>query len=360
MFRTKAILMACFLLFIPAVWVYSEAPQEVKKEGSKAVLITAASARLMPVERSVSVVGELQAEVQAVIKSEVKGKVVAVYKNLGDYVNSGDLIARLDSEEYKIFSEQASQGLKEAMSRYDLAILNWDRADGLFKKGLISARERDEASEALKGLDAAVKERHAAFNLAEKKLRDTSIVAPFSGSIRERFVNPGDYVEEKGTIATMVAISPLKLRATVPESAASVVKRGLKVAINVEAYPKRVFEGSLIRISPVVDPKTRTLVIEAVIPNKEGVLKPGFFANGRVVTKSADRAVFVPEESLVSFAGIKKVFVIEKDAAVERVVKVGERVENMIEITEGLKDGEVVATSSLSKLSTGVKVEVKK
>ncbi|MEK7851999.1 MAG: efflux RND transporter periplasmic adaptor subunit, partial [Deltaproteobacteria bacterium] len=253
MSKTKAMLMACLLL-IPAALVYSEAPQEAKKEGSKAVLITAASAKFMPVERSVSVVGELQAEVQAVIKSEVKGKVVAVYKNLGDYVSSGDLIARLDSEEYKIFSEQASQGLKEAMSRYDLAILNWDRADSLFKKGLISARERDEASESLKGLDAAVKERHAAFNLAEKKLRDTSIVAPFSGSIRERFVNQGDYIEEKGTIATMVAISPLKLRATVPESAASVVKRGLKVYINVEAYPKRVFEGSLIRISPVVDP----------------------------------------------------------------------------------------------------------
>lgn len=359
MFRTKAMAIAASLL-ISSFWGCSEKPKEVKQEENKGVLVTAAKAELRPVERSITFVGELQAEQEATIKAEVKGKIRAVYKNLGEAVADGELIARIDSEECKLACEQAANALKEAQSKYDLAVLNWERADGLFKKGLISERERDEARESLKGLDASVKERHAAFNLAEKKLRDTSIVAPFSGVIKERFVNPGDYVEEKGTIASLVAVSPLKLRASVPESAARFVKRGLSVAINVEAYPDRIFDGTVIRVSPSVDPKTRSLAIEAVFPNKDGLLKPGFFADGRVITKTADKAVFVPEESIVAFAGIKKVFVIENGAASERIVKVGERLENMVEITEGLKEGEVIATSALNKLSTGVKVEVKK
>ena len=355
----KAIIIACLLL-IPAFWVYSEAPKEAKKEGGKAVLITTAKAQLRPVERSVSLVGELQAEEEAVVKAEVKGKVKAVYKGLGDAVKKGETIVLLDSEEYEISREQTAQALKEARSRYELARLNWERAEGLFKKGLISERERDEAGKSLEGLDAAAKERHSAVELATKRLRDVNIAAPFSGVIKERFVNVGDYLDDKTAVAAIVDLSPLKLRASVPEKAAGIIRNGMKVLIGVEAYPGKVFEGSVARISPSLDPKTRTLAIEATFHNKDRALKPGFFAAGRVVTKKADRAIFVPEESLVSFAGIKKVFVIENGAAVERLVKVGERVESMVEITEGLKGGDVVATSALNKLSTGVKVEIKR
>lgn len=356
---SKAIIIACLLL-IPAFWVYSEAPKEAKKEEGKGVLITTARAQLRPVERSVSLVGELQAEEEAIVKAEVKGKVKAVYKSLGEVVKKGEPIALLDSEEYEISREQAAQTLKEAQSRYELARLSWERAEGLFKKGLISERERDEAGKSLEGFEASARERHAAVELATKRLRDVKIVAPFSGVIKERFVNAGDYVDEKMPVAAIVNLSPLKLKASVPEKSAGIVKAGMKVLIRIEAYPGKVFEGSVARISPALDPKTRTLIIEAAFQNRDRALKPGFFAAGRIVIKKADKAIFVPEESLVSFAGIKKVFVIENDAAVERLVKVGERVEGMVEITEGLKGGDVVATSALNKLSTGVKVEIKK
>src|SRR3990172_7025306 len=408
MFKIRAVIIACMLL-IPAIWVYSETPKEVKQEEKKGVLITTAKAELRQVERSLLFVGELQAEAEAVVKAEVKGKVLEIYKNLGEAVNKGELIARLDSEEYKISHEQATQALKEAQSKYELARLSRDRADGLFKKGLISERESDEARESLNGLEATVKERQAALKMATKRQRDTDIVAPFSGVIKERFVNVGDYVDDKSAVASVVALSPLKLKASVPERAAGVVSKGMKgfvkveaypgnifsdldksavasvvalsplklkasvperaagvvskgmkVFVKVEAYPGNVFEGSLVRVSPSLDPKTRALPIEVAFLNKDGILKPGVFAKGKVVTKSADKAVFVPEEALIAFAGIKKVFVIENGEASERIVKVGERIENLLEITEGVKEGEVIATSSLNKISTGIKVEVKR
>lgn len=359
MFKIRAVIIA-YILLIPAICGYSETPKEVKQEERKGVLITTAKAELRPVERSVLFVGELQAEAEAVVKAEVKGKVLEIYTNLGDAVKKGELIARLDSEEYKISHEQATQALKEARSKYQLARLNRDRADGLFKKGLISERESDEARESLNGLEATVKERQAALKMATKRQRDTDIVAPFAGVIKERFVNVGDYVDDKVSVASIVAPSPLKLKASVPERSAGAVRKGMKVFVKVEAYPGNVFEGSLVRVSPSLDPKTRALPIEVAFPNKDGILKPGFFAKGKVVTKSADKAVFVPEEALIAFAGIKKVFVIENGEASERIVKVGERIENLLEITEGVKEGEVIATSSLNKISTGIKVEVKR
>jgi RND family efflux transporter MFP subunit len=255
------------------------------REAGKGVLITAAKAEMRPVERSVAFVGELQAEEEATIKAEVKGRVETVKKNLGDSVKKGELIARLDSEEYRIAAEQGGYALRETQSRYDLALLNWERSKGLFEKGMISQRERDEAGEALVGLDAALKEKHAALDLAMERVKDTEVVAPISGVIKERFVNPGDYVEDKGPIVSVVSISPLKLKASVPERVAGLLSRGQKVNIRVEAFPGKTFEGAVARISPSVDPKSRTLTIEAIFPNKEGILKPGFFAEGMVVTK---------------------------------------------------------------------------
>ncbi|MEK6726159.1 MAG: efflux RND transporter periplasmic adaptor subunit [Deltaproteobacteria bacterium] len=359
MFRIRTIIIACMLM-ISAIWVYSETPKEVKQEERKGVLLTTAKAELRPVERSLLFVGELQAEAEADVKAEVKGKVLEIYKNLGEAVKKGELIARLDSEEYKISHEQATQAIEEARSKYQLARLNRDRADGLFKKGLISERESDEARESLNGLEATVKERHAVLKMATKRLRDTDIVAPFSGVIKERFVNVGDYVDDKSAVASVVAMSPLKLKASIPERAAGGVRKGMKVFVKIEAYPGKVFEGSVVRVSPSLDPKTRTLPIEAVFSNNDGILKPGFFAKGKVVTKGDDKGIFVTESSLISFAGVKKVFVIENGIASERVVKVGERVDDELEITDGVREGEVIATSALNKLSTGVKVEVKR
>lgn len=359
MFSLNTIILQLVLSLV--FWGCSEKPKETKKEEFKGgILITTSTAELKPVERTVSFVGELQAEEEAAIKAEVKGKVQAVYKNLGDDVKKGETIVRLDSREYKIARDQAAHSLSETQSKHELAGLNWERADDLFNKGLISDRERDEARESLKGLEASLKERHSALEMATKKVADTEIVAPFSGVIKERLVNAGDYVDDKTVIATVVSLTPLKLRTSVPEKAAGFIRNGLKAAIKVEAYPGKVFEGTVARVSPSLDTKTRSLIIEAAFLNRDKALKPGFFATGKVVTKGADKAVFIPEEAISAFAGIKKVFVIENGAASERIIKVGERMEDMVEITEGLKEGEVIATSALNKLSTGVKVEVKK
>jgi membrane fusion protein (multidrug efflux system) len=143
----------------------------------------------------------------------------------------------------------------------------------------------------------------------------------------------------------------------VPERFAPEIKIEQPVDVQVEAFADRVFPGTVLRVSPAVDVQTRSLSLEAKVPNPDRLLKPGFFAKGLILTGVSPQAVFVPEDAVYSYVGITKAFVIHDGTAQERLVKTGFRKDGMVEITDGLQPGEVVATSSLPQLYQGAKVQ---
>jgi membrane fusion protein (multidrug efflux system) len=130
------------------------------------------------------------------------------------------------------------------------------------------------------------------------------------------------------------------------------------VQIEVEAYANQTFPSTITRISPSVDVESRSFTVEASVPNPKGLLKPGFFAKASILTGTQKDVPFVPEEAVASFAGIVKVYVIADGKAEERRVKTGARTDGRVEILEGVKVGETVATSNLSQLATGTAVTV--
>jgi RND family efflux transporter MFP subunit len=256
---------------------------------------------------------------------------------------------------------------------------NLKRFEGLFTEGAISASQRDSAQTqydvglaslraaeaqfesdraAAKNAEANVEQARAALELARKRLQDTDIVAPFDGSVRKRLVNVGETYKEKTPLMTLVATQALKLQGEVPERFAPQIAVGRPVKVEVEAHPGRSFGGTITRVSPAVDVESRTFTVEASIPNPGGVLKPGFFAKASILIGTERNVSFVPEEAVVSFAGIVKVYVIAQDKAEERRVVTGQRTEGWVEILEGVKPGETVATSSLSQLATGTAVAI--
>ena len=143
-----------------------------------------------------------------------------------------------------------------------------------------------------------------------------------------------------------------------PERFAPEIQVEQPVDVQVEAFVDRVFPGVVQRVSPAVDVQTRSLSLEAKVPNPDRLLKPGFFAKGLILIGVNPQAVFVPEEAIYSYVGIIKAFVVRDGTAQERQVKTGVRAEGLIEITDGLQPGEVVATSSLPQLYQGAKVRV--
>jgi RND family efflux transporter MFP subunit len=278
-----------------------------------------------------------------------------------------------------------------AESQYEFMRSEMERTQALHKRELIAARDVDNARNqlniaaaqaavartlaaqhpdqvrsaeaqhtsdlaAVRAAEAQVKQREAALGLVQKRLGDTTVRAPLTGLIARRHVNPGEFVKDNTPLFTIVVANPLKYVGTVPERQAPDLRIGQALRLTVEAFGDRAFTGTVTRVAPAVEVATRTLTIEARVPNDDGALKPGFFGKGHVLVREDPAAVFVPSEAVTSIAGITKVFVVTGGQALERIVKPGARQGAWVEIPAGVKAGEAVAVSNLAALFNGAPV----
>jgi RND family efflux transporter MFP subunit len=234
------------------------------------------------------------------------------------------------------------QQLDEAQAKFDMT-------DAALK----SARE------SVRNISATIAARQAALELARKKLADARITAPLGGLVKERLVSEGSYLRANSPVVTLVQNNPLKLRVEVPETAIASVEVGRRVEFTVDSLPDRRFEGRITRIAPSLNQQSRTLALEVVVDNRAGSLKAGLFARVSILTGKVDRVPVAPAGALFTFAGIEKIFVIENGFVNERIVRSGARVGDVVEIVEGLKEGEVVATSNLGSLQQGREVNTR-
>jgi RND family efflux transporter MFP subunit len=161
------------------------------------------------------------------------------------------------------------------------------------------------------------------------------------GSVSARQGSEGQFLPAGSPVVTIVRVHPLRLRLPVPERAMAGVRVGQQVKLRLEQDPN-VYYGRVARLSPAIDETNRTLLVEAEVPNERGVLRPGAFVRAEMITATDKTAVFVPASALVTFAGIEKVFVAENGKSLEKPVKTGRKDSNKIEITEGIKPGELV------------------
>jgi membrane fusion protein (multidrug efflux system) len=160
----------------------------------------------------------------------------------------------------------------------------------------------------------------------------------------------------------LVDDTPIKLRAKVPERYVADIKTGQKVKANVEAYPGVDFWGTVSRVNPQIDPDNRTFGLEVLIPNDDHRLKPGAFARANVQTHIDANVVFAPQEAVIAFAGVNKVFSVKDAKAVEIGVEPGDARSpdgNYVEIASGLKGSEQLVVSGTSKLASGVPVVIR-
>jgi RND family efflux transporter MFP subunit len=329
----------------------------------------------VPVGRSVVVSGTLSAYDQATITAKVPGRLAALAVDLGSRVRKGQLLARIDAREYQIRVQQAQAALAEARARAGLADGSIDprqsgtvraaqavldasraaheRAVALAREGLISKAELDaaesarkvaesrhqDAIEEIQGRTASAGGRGADVALARQQLADTAIHAPFSGVVQEKRASIGEYLGAGAPVVDLVKVDPLRFRAAVPEREASAVRVGQEVRISAEGLPPVI--GRLARISPTISERNRVLTVEADIPN-QGTLRPGVLVKAEIVTDTSRTALTVPNDAVVSFAGLQKVLMVVDGKAVERPVVTGERTEQWTEITSGVAAGDQV------------------
>jgi RND family efflux transporter MFP subunit len=364
--------------------------------GGPAVAVQTARVQRMAVQRQVELSGTLLSPGMAKISSEVAGVVRDVRVQLGTEVRAGDVLVRLEPSELKFALDRAESALRQVeaqlgidrgqdkqppadqqiasvrqqMANRDDARAAFERAEQLSARGLLTKADRDTAETRVKvaeanlqaaldnvrSLKASLQDRRASYELAQKKLADAVIKAPVAGAVSERLVQPGEYIRENVPVVSIVQVNPLKLMTAIQEKYASLIRPGQEVEFNVEAFQNRMFKGKVAYISPAVDQATRTFPVEALVENNDRVLKPGFFAKGVVLTKVDENVIAVPEDAISTLAGVSTVYIIEGGKARQQQVTLGARQDKLAEVVSGLKGDEVLATTNLSQLATGVSV----
>jgi RND family efflux transporter MFP subunit len=260
-----------------------------------------------------------------------------------------------------------------ARAAQELARRDFERARQLHEQRLLSQSDFDqrraqmEASERQYDVARNIAEQQyqsllgarARVTLAQKALADTVVRAPFAGVVGERFVAVGDYVTRGTKVATVMRVDPLRVELTVPEQYVAAVATGRAVTFTVDAYPGQTFSGVVRYVSPSVKAETRALTVEAVVPNGDGQLKPGFFATARIEQASAQPGLMVPVTAVRTVAGTARVFVVAGDRVEERIVTTGGEAGGQVEITSGLKPGEQVAAGGVEQLVDGIRIAVR-
>jgi RND family efflux transporter MFP subunit len=348
------------------------------------------------VPRRVQAVGSLFPLEESTVSSEVEGRVEKVLADVGDRVTEGQVLVTLspvelrydlDRQRSAVLQVRARLGLgptdplprdpsqvasvqRAAAEMFDAEQKNL-RAEQLFRDKLISQQQLDEAATRFKGarathdlalqeveqLKAQLQSSETAVKIAEKKLADTSIRAPFPGSIKQRRVSAGEFVRVQSPVAVVVRTDQLRARLAVPEKWAGVVKTGTPVEVRVEAYPNEAFRGTVLRINPTVTQETRTFEVEALIPNADGRLKPGFFIQASLPSDFAEKILLAPDKAVSYRYGIYKVFVLKGSTVEERDVQVGAHQESQLEILSGLAVGERLAVAVKGDLRAGASVK---
>jgi RND family efflux transporter MFP subunit len=359
-----------------------------------AIAVSSATATAQPIARYIRATGSLTAEEQADVAAETAGRVVSAPVERGTPVakdaelirlspieteaqlkeaeaNAAQIEARLGISNGAPFDVNAVPEVQNAKATYELTQSEFGRIKSLLDQRVVSQSEYDQrrtqaeaarqqfesaknaASQQYQSLQAA----RARVALARKANSDTVVRAPFTGSIAERLVSVGDYVNRGMKVAVVVRTNPLRIKLTVPEQFISSVAVGQPVNFEVDAYSGRTFAGTVRYVSPSLQADQRALTVEAVVPNPDGELKPGLFATARIEERDRTPGVLVPASAVQTTGGTSRVFVLANNRAEERIVTTGQAVGDLVEIVGGLKAGEKVATTNLGQLADGVAIK---
>jgi multidrug efflux pump subunit AcrA (membrane-fusion protein) len=376
----------------------------------KKVTVDVAPLAHRTVVRSIDVVGTLRGWEHVTVGAKREGRVVKVLHDMGDRVEPGALLVQLESEDADLEVQQADRQLKAELAKLGLsdsppgdfdvstvpaviqaevalnrAKQNLSRERALIQRGagtmqdlqnaendergaeanlaaaILSARSTLVGAQALKVLLAVRRYRRAEMEIRAPvpSVRPEGITGGLTYAIAKRKVSEGQMLKQGDAVDELVIENPLRLWVDVPERHSGDVKLDQSVAITVAAHPNMTFEGKVARINPTVDDKTRTFQVEAVVPNNGGLLRPGGFAKAAIVTSRDSKAAVVPIDSVKTFAGVTKIFVVDDNKAHAIPVETGVQGKGWVEVIGALPAEAQVVTTGQARLAEGTSVVVR-
>lgn len=316
------------------------------------------SVRLEPIAEVRQLTGTIYPIYQYIVSPKVSGRIIKINKRIGDWVNRGEFIARIDDAEYQQDVLEAEANLKisqanlaEIKSQFELANQELDRVQSLQQKGIASPAELDAATSnynamqsRIKLAQAQVEQRQASLNSAKIRLSYTVLAATEPGFIGERFVDEGSLLAPNSAIVSVIGIDTVIVRTTVIERVYGRIQVGLSADVEVDAYPERHFHGRVSRLAPMLQQAARVAQMEVEVANDSLLLKPGMFTKVNVILTQKGAAYVVPGQAIINRGGVAGVFVITEGSTVARFapVQVGIVAAAKTEIVTPKIDGMVV------------------
>ncbi len=387
-------------------------PPETKaaQRDPDSVTVTVAPVTFRSVQRTVEGMGTLHGFEEITIAARVEGRVSALRFDVADRLQPGELLLEIDPTDYTLSVRQAERALQaelakfglaeppgaafdvtavptvvQARVRMDNAKLKLDRIARLAPRGAATQQELDQATSdyrtaqaeydnqillANAGL-ATIQMKQADLAVARQQLEYTRVIVPTptlpvpgaaSGvvyTVTDRAVSEGTLVRPGMEVCKLAIVQTLKANVPVPERYSTEVRTGQTAEIHTAAF-SRPFTGTVTRINPAVDPKTRTFEVEIQVPNPQGDLKPGSFAKATILTHNESKAATAPLTALVNFAGVNKIFLMEEGRAREVQVRLGVQTNEWVEIAAPvLPPGAQVITSGQTALAADTPVVVR-
>jgi multidrug efflux pump subunit AcrA (membrane-fusion protein) len=399
------------LILIAACAGCAPKPETAPSTGALPIVVTVAPVDSRTLERTVSAVGTLNGYEEVVLAPKVDGRVVAIRADVGDVVAPGATLLELEATDYELSVVEAKQALVAELAKLGLTALptgdfdvetvpsvkrasvaleeaarKFKQKADLFRRDAVSRDEYDvaetekrlaeatktQAATEAKAVLAAARLRKATLDLTEQRLRDCKLIVPTPAgttrdpkamryAVAERMLTEGSMVRAMPTTNAfkLVLAHALKLRVMVPERYSADVKIGQTADVKADAMPGKSYRGTIVRVNPSIDLVTRSFQVEIEVPNSDGTLKSGGFAKADIRTRIDSDVRTVPPESIVSFAGVNKVFLVDGAMAKAVEVQVGTREKTWVEIRGDLPANAQVVTSGQSQLVEGAAIQIR-
>jgi len=305
--------------------------------------------------------GTVQPVRQATVKSKVSGDVRQINVRDGETVRAGQMLVRVDTADLEAKLLERQGQLESARAQLALAEKNDATNQKLLKENFISKNASDSAESNLAVAKGAVKSAEAQVRIAQNALKDSTAIAPLSGVVGKRHVQPGEKVAFDTPLVTVVDLTEMEMQALVPAIDIPELKPGMAVDLAVDGFGERKFAGHIERINPSTEAGTRAILVFVSIPNANGELRGGMFATGRIAMAALAPVPTLPTTAVRTEAGQTFVWTIEDDKLVRRIVTTGRRDDEAgrVELKTALPAGVPVLAARFGNLKEGAKVLVK-
>jgi multidrug efflux pump subunit AcrA (membrane-fusion protein) len=384
----------------------------------KPVPVRLADVEIRAIERTVGAVGTLKGWDEVTVGAKKVGRVAKILHDIGDHVAPGEMLVEFETKDAELSLEQAKKQLLAELAKvgvildklpdvfptddeikiYDLPTIvqakvavdraqnNFIREKNLMSKGAGMRQELQNTENDVRSAEEAYKNailtaksivvsaRAAAVRvqMMNEAIKDMEVRAPrptkppvglkspLSYAVSKKSVSEGQMIREGDACFDLVIENPLRVWLNIPERYVSEVKVGQDVRITVASYPKQAFPATVTRINPMVDSSSRTFQVEATVPNDEGKLRPGGFAKAEIITERNAKAVIVPLDAIVRFAGVTKLFVVQGDDKKARsiAVETGKEGPGWAELLTPLPENSKVVTTGQSQLADDTPIVV--